>query len=110
MVGANVTPRLQVVPEVKLAGQGAVTEKGAVVVWLVMLRSEPPVFVIAAVRVRLGRRVGLIFRVPNFSCAGMILTVPGTRVTLIELALVLSVIDVAASVTLALAGTAVGAA
>ena len=103
------TPRLHVVPEVRLAAHGAVTEYGAETVWPVMLRAEPPVLVIAATRVRLGWFCGVIFNVPKFKLAGIILTVPPTSVIVAEFVLVVSVTDVAVTVTAEFVGTAEGA-
>jgi hypothetical protein len=48
--------------------------------------------------------------VPKFKAEGMIFTVPCTRVIVAEFVLVVSVTEVAVTVTLALGGTLVGAA
>lgn len=75
-----------------------------------MLSAEPPVLVSSAVRGFVGWLVRVIFNLPKFKLAGMILTVPGMSVMAAPPAFVLSATEVAVTVTVLSDGTAGGAA
>lgn len=78
---------------------------------LMMLSAGVPVFVSVSDKVAVGcGRFGAIFKLPKSRAAGMSLTTPATSVMVALADFVLSVAEVAVIVTLALAGTAVGAA
>ena len=79
-----------------------------VIVLLVMLNAEPPAFVKVVGKILL--LTNFRFRVPKPKFAGMIFTVPAMRVIVTLASLVGSAMEVAVSVTDALAGTVAGAA
>lgn len=117
-LGANVTAMMHEAPDAALVEQvvwPALIENRAglvpVIVSLVMLSAEAPVFVSVSGKVAVGCGcLELIFKLPKFRAAGMSLTIPFTSVIVALADLVLSVADVAVIVTLAFAGTVAGAA
>jgi hypothetical protein len=108
--GVNVTLIVQLEPEVRVPGQGVVTAYGPEATWLVIPRSFPPVLVNCRESVLDGWVVESFFRLPKSKCEGMILTVPFVSVTETVEVLLVSAIDVAVTLTLALVGTVAGAA
>src|SRR5439155_25703250 len=110
--GAKVTLMSHEPADATLAGHGLLTEKAVVlvpvIVWLVMLRVEAPVFVRVVDKVRNGCLFNFEKSVPKFKLAGMILTVPTVRVMVAVACLVVSAIEVAVRVTVGLAGTGAG--
>jgi hypothetical protein len=75
-----------------------------------MLSAEPPVLVSCTTRVFVGWLADVIFNSPKAKLAGMIFTVPKVSVIVAAPVFVVSVTEVAVTVTLASVGTAGGAA
>jgi len=104
--GLNVTVRLQETPAATLGPQVSVSEKGPPEkVMLVMLRAVFPVLVSVGV-IDLASPV---FTVPKSKLAGTISTVPFVTVIVALADFVVSVTEVAVTVTIAGVGTAAGA-
>ena len=108
--GANVTPISQELPEATLAAQGVVTENGPDVVWLLIVSADAPALVRVTAKGFFGWFEDVTFNPPKSKLAGIIFTVPGTRVIVAVVVLELSATEVAVIVTFGSTGTAAGAA